>query len=161
MIQVRPGEKVPVDGVIVEGSSAVDESMLTGESCLLPKRWAMKSSARPSTKQARSIPHNESWQRYRARANRQDGAGCAELQSAIARLADIISGYFVPIVMILAVWTFVIWFVSTTTAIRLCVGYKCYCTYHRLSVCVGTCHADEFDGRYRQRCGEWDSHPLG
>jgi len=42
IVQVRPGEKIPVDGVILEGSSAVDESMLTGESLPHQKRLAMK-----------------------------------------------------------------------------------------------------------------------
>ncbi len=48
-LRVRPGEKIPVDGTVVDGLSSVDESMVTGESMPIEKHAGDKSSARPST----------------------------------------------------------------------------------------------------------------
>ena len=112
VIQVRPGEKVPVDGVIVEGSSAVDESMLTGES--------MPASKKMGDEVIGATINKTGAFKFRTTKVGKDTAlaqivrmvqDAQNSKAPIARLADIVSGYFVPIVMILAVWTFVIWFV--------------------------------------------------
>ena len=112
VIQVRPGEKVPVDGMIVEGSSAVDESMLTGESLPVSKKKGDEVIGATLNKTGAF--------KFRATKIGKDTAlaqivkmvqDAQNSKAPIARLADTISGYFVPIVMILAVWTFVIWFV--------------------------------------------------
>ena len=111
VIQVRPGEKVPVDGVIVEGSSAVDESMLTGESLPVSKKAGDEIIGATLNKTGAF--------KFRATKIGKDTAlaqivkmvqDAQNSKAPIARLADTISGYFVPVVMILAVWTFVIWF---------------------------------------------------
>ncbi len=111
VIQVRPGEKVPVDGVIVEGSSAVDESMLTGESLPVSKKAGDEVIGATLNKTGAF--------KFRATKVGKDTAlaqivkmvqDAQNSKAPIARLADTISGYFVPVVMILAVWTFVIWF---------------------------------------------------
>jgi Cu+-exporting ATPase len=112
VIQVRPGEKVPVDGVIVEGSSAVDESMLTGESLPVSKKQGDEVIGATLNKTGAF--------KFRATKVGKDTTlaqivkmvqDAQNSKAPIARLADTISGYFVPIVMILAIWTFVIWFV--------------------------------------------------
>jgi P-type Cu+ transporter len=112
IIQVRPGEKVPVDGVIVEGSSSIDESMLTGESLPASKKQGDEVIGATINKTGAF--------KFRATKVGKDTAlaqivkmvqDAQNSKAPIARLADTISGYFVPIVMILAVWTFVIWFV--------------------------------------------------
>ena len=112
IIQVRPGEKIPVDGVIVEGSSSVDESMLTGES--------LPSSKRPGDEVIGATINKTGAFKFRATKVGKDTAlaqivkmvqDAQNSKAPIARLADTISGYFVPVVMILAIWTFVIWFV--------------------------------------------------
>jgi Cu+-exporting ATPase len=112
VIQVRPGEKVPVDGVIVEGSSSVDESMLTGESLPASKKQGDEVIGATINKTGAF--------KFRATKVGKDTAlaqivkmvqDAQNSKAPIARLADTISGYFVPVVMILAVWTFVIWFV--------------------------------------------------
>jgi len=112
VIQVRPGEKVPVDGVIIEGSSAVDESMLTGES--------MPASKKVGDEVIGATINKTGAFKFRATKVGKDTAlaqivkmvqDAQNSKAPIARLADTVSGYFVPIVMILAVWTFVIWFV--------------------------------------------------
>ncbi len=111
LIQVRPGEKVPVDGVIVEGSSAVDESMLTGES--------LPASKKKGDEVIGATINKTGAFKFRATKVGKDTAlaqivkmvqDAQNSKAPIARLADTISGYFVPVVMILAVWTFVIWF---------------------------------------------------
>ena len=112
LIQMRPGEKVPVDGVVVEGSSAVDESMLTGESLPVSKKQGDEVIGATINKTGAF--------KFRATKVGKDTAlaqivkmvqDAQNSKAPIARLVDRISGYFVPVVMILAVWTFVIWYV--------------------------------------------------
>ena len=111
VIQVRPGEKIPVDGVIIEGSSAVDESMLTGES--------LPSSKKTGDEVIGATLNKTGAFKFRTTKVGKDTAlaqivkmvqDAQNSKAPIARLADTISGYFVPVVMILAVITFVIWF---------------------------------------------------
>jgi Cu+-exporting ATPase len=111
MVQVRPGEKVPVDGLIVEGSSAVDESMLTGESIPASKKTGDEVIGATLNKTGAF--------KFRATKVGKDTAlaqivkmvqDAQNSKAPIARMADTISGYFVPVVMILAVLTFVVWF---------------------------------------------------
>jgi len=112
VIQVRPGEKVPVDGVIVEGSSAVDESMLTGESLPASKKMGDEVIGATMNKTGAFKFRTTKVGKDTALAQIVKMVQDAQNSKApIARLADTVSGYFVPIVMILAVWTFVIWFV--------------------------------------------------
>ncbi len=112
VIQVRPGEKVPVDGVIIEGSSAVDESMLTGESLPASKKMGDEVIGATINKTGAFKFRTTKVGKDTALAQIVKMVQDAQNSKApIARLADIISGYFVPIVLILAVWTFVIWFV--------------------------------------------------
>lgn len=111
VIQVRPGEKIPVDGIIVEGSSTVDESMLTGEPLPVLKKAGDEVIGATLNKTGAF--------RFRAVKVGKDTTlaqiirmvqEAQNSKAPIARVADTISGYFVPIVMILAVWTFVLWF---------------------------------------------------
>ena len=112
LIRVRPGEKIPVDGVIVEGESAIDESMVTGESM-------------PSTKYKGDTVIGATMNRSGSFIYKATKVGKDTLLSQIIklveeaqgskapiqRLADIISSYFVPIVIMLAIGTFVGWYV--------------------------------------------------
>ncbi|TXT18759.1 MAG: Cu2+-exporting ATPase [Erysipelotrichaceae bacterium] len=110
ILMVKPGERIPVDGVIVSGSSAVDESMLTGESLPIDKTVGDKVIGG-------SLNKNGSMT-LRATAVGQDTALAriiklvedAQGQKApIAKLADVISQYFVPIVMVIALSAAVFW----------------------------------------------------
>jgi len=112
LLRVRPGDKVPVDGVVIEGISAVDESMLTGEPI-------------PSTKQAgdevigATLNTTGSFVMRATRVGRDTAlARIVELvqraqgsKAPIQRMADRISEIFVPAVLLTAALTFVIWFV--------------------------------------------------
>jgi Cu+-exporting ATPase len=111
IVQVRPGEKIPVDGVILEGSSAVDESMLTGESLPASKKVGDEVIGATLNKTGAFKFRTTKVGKDTALAQIVKMVQDAQNSKApIARLADTISGYFVPIVMILAVATFVIWF---------------------------------------------------
>jgi Cu+-exporting ATPase len=116
-VVVRPGERVPVDGEIVSGASAIDESMLTGES--IPVEKGVGDSVIGGTMNATGAF------RYRATAVGGDSvlarivAMVREAQSSrapIQRLADQISAVFVPTVIVLAAVTFVGWLVLADTA---------------------------------------------
>ena len=109
-LRVRPGEKIPVDGVVLEGSSAVDESMISGEPIPVEKgsgdrvvggtvngrgAFVMRAERVGSeTLLAQIVQMVTEAQRSRAQ---------------IQRLADVVSGYFVPAVVVIAVIAFILW----------------------------------------------------
>jgi P-type Cu+ transporter len=116
-VVVRPGERVPVDGEVVSGESAVDESMLTGESLPVAKK--------PGDRVIGGTINRTGAFRYRATTLGSDSvlAQIVKLmrdaqgsRAPIQRLADRISGIFVPVVLSIAVATFVAWFVAADTA---------------------------------------------
>jgi len=110
-LRVRPGEKVPVDGVVVEGQSAIDESMITGESM-------------PAEKQAGSRVIGATMNSTRSFVMRAERVGSETLlarivqlvgqaqrsRAPIQRLADRVAAWFVPLVVAIAVITFIAWF---------------------------------------------------
>jgi Cu+-exporting ATPase len=111
IVLVRPGEKVPVDGVVIEGSSAVDESMLTGES--LPVEKKVRDEVIGATLNKTGSFKFEATKVGKDTALAQIVRMVEEAQGSkapIQRLVDVVSGYFVPAVMIIAVLTFVAWF---------------------------------------------------
>lgn len=111
VILVRPGERVPVDGLIVEGSSAVDESMLTGESLPVAKKAGDEVIGATLNKTGAFKFRTTKVGKDTALAQIVKMVQDAQNSKApIARLADTVSGYFVPVVLILAVLTFVAWF---------------------------------------------------
>lgn len=116
---VRPGEKIPVDGVILEGSSAVDESMLTGESLPVEKK--------PEDEVFGSTVNKTGSFRFKATKVGKDTAlqqivrlvqDAQGSKAPIARMADVISGIFTPIVMCIAIAAFVVWFVASPVDVR-------------------------------------------
>ena len=117
VIAVRPGERVPVDGVITSGESAVDESMLTGESMPVKKQHGDMVIGGTINKtgafryQATSLGADSVLARIVALMRAAQGS-----RAPIQRLADRISGIFVPAVLSIAIVTFMIWFVVTDNA---------------------------------------------
>jgi P-type Cu+ transporter len=111
VVVVRPGERIPVDGDVLDGMSAVDESMLTGESLPVDK-------APGATVFGGSVNSTGSFRFRATRVGRETTLQqiirlVQEAQASrapIARLADVISGYFTPVVISLAIATFVAWF---------------------------------------------------
>lgn len=109
---VRPGERVAVDGVVESGESAVDESMLTGES--VPVEKGQGGSVFAGTVNTTGMLRIEATKVGEETALRQIVRLVREAQGGkapIARLADRISGVFVPIVLVLSVLTFLGWWV--------------------------------------------------
>ncbi|MBD3872259.1 MAG: heavy metal translocating P-type ATPase [Acidobacteria bacterium] len=109
-LRVRPGDKVPVDGVVLEGTTSVDEAMITGEPL-------------PVTKKAGDTIIGATINRTGSVVIRADKVGADTLLSQIVqmvaeaqrsrapiqKLADVVAGYFVPAVMVIAVLTFTVW----------------------------------------------------
>jgi len=150
VIVVRPGEKVPVDGVIVSGRSTLDESMVTGESIPVSK-------AEGDEVIGATINQTGSF-RFRATKVGKDTMLAQIIRlveqaqgskAPIQRLADIVASYFVPVVIFIAMATFVIWFnfgpspafiFSLTAAVAVLI-IACPCALGLatpLSIMVGT-----------------------
>jgi Cu+-exporting ATPase len=111
IIVVRPGEKIPVDGVITEGTSTVDESMLTGES--LPVDKQTKDTVVGATINKLGVFKFKATKVGKDTALAQIIRIVEQAQGSkapIQRFADVISGYFVPTIVIIAVLTFVAWY---------------------------------------------------
>lgn len=111
VIHVKPGDKIPVDGMIAEGQSAVDESMLTGESVPVDKK--IGDEVIGSTINKNGFLKIEATKVGKDTALAQIIKVVEEAQGSkapIQRLADQISGVFVPIVVGIAVITFLVWY---------------------------------------------------
>ena len=107
---VRPGENIPVDGIVLEGSSAVNESALTGESIPVDKAEGDKVSA--------ATTNQSGFLRCRATRVGEDTtlaqiikmvSDAAATKAPIAKIADTVSGFFVPAVITIAVITTIVW----------------------------------------------------
>lgn len=109
-LRVRPGEKVPVDGRVLEGTSAVDESMVTGEPIPVEKQMgdrvvgATINGTGGLVIEAEKIGADTLLSRIVSMV-----AEAQRSRAPIQKLADVVSGYFVPIVIVIAVLTFIIW----------------------------------------------------
>jgi Cu+-exporting ATPase len=109
-LRVRPGEKVPVDGVVIEGTSPVDESMVTGEPIPAEKRPGAKVIGGTVNGTGSLIMRAERVGAETMLAQIVKMVGEAQRTRApIQRLADLVSGYFVPAVLAVAVLTFLAW----------------------------------------------------
>lgn len=118
ILLVKPGEKIPVDGEVIEGRTSVDESMLTGESIPVEKNIGSKVIGA-------SINKNGSI-KFKATKVGKDTALAQIIKlvedaqgskAPIAKLADVISGYFVPVVIAIAVIAGLVWYLSGMSVI--------------------------------------------
>ncbi len=124
VIVVRPGERIPVDGKVTDGRSAVDESALTGESVPVEKAagddvfGATINSSGSFRFEARKVGRDTVLSQIIELVRKAQGS-----KAPIARLADVISGYFTPIVIAIAVVTFLAWYwlAPPDQALRLAV----------------------------------------
>lgn len=110
-IRIRPGEKIPVDGTVIEGSSTIDESMLTGEPIPVEKIFGNSVTGGTLNKSGSLIFEANRVGKETALAKIIAAVQQAQnTRPPIARLADTISAIFVPLVMIIAVFTAMLWF---------------------------------------------------
>ena len=120
LVLVRPGEKVPVDGEVIEGASFVDESMLTGEPLPVQKNagdtviGATFNKTGSFRMRATRIGKDTVLQQIVRLVQEAQGS-----KAPIQRLADTIAGYFVPVVICIAIGTFVLWFDLSPPETRL------------------------------------------
>ncbi|MHB0801716.1 heavy metal translocating P-type ATPase [Bacillus thuringiensis] len=115
IVYVKPGEKIPVDGEIVEGKSAIDESMLTGES--IPVDKSIGDVVIGSTINKNGFLKVKATKVGRDTALAQIIKVVEEAQGSkapIQRVADQISGIFVPVVVVIAIITFAVWMIFVT-----------------------------------------------
>ena len=111
-LRVRPGEKVPVDGVVMEGGSAVDESMVTGEPIPVEKAAGARLIGATINGTGALLMRAEKVGSDTLLAQIvQMVAEAQRSRAPIQKLADVVSGYFVPAVVLAAVITFVVWIV--------------------------------------------------
>ena len=109
-LRIRPGEKVPTDGTVVEGSSAVDESMVTGESIPVEKRAGERVIGATVNGTGGLVMEAERVGSETLLAQIvQMVAEAQRSRAPIQKLADRVAGYFVPAVVGIAVLTFVVW----------------------------------------------------
>ena len=119
-IVVRPGEKIPVDGVVVEGASAVNEAMLTGESMPVEKSAGVEvfgatiNGTGSFRFRATKVGRDTVLQQIVRMVEQAQGE-----RAPIARLADVVSGYFTPVVICVAIAAFVVWFIAAPVESRL------------------------------------------
>lgn len=112
VLVVKPGERIPVDGVVIEGRSAVDESMLTGESLPVNKQTGSEVIGATVNKQGRLVVEATKVGAQTALAQIIRLVEQAQGSKApIQRVADQVSGVFVPVVITLAALTFIGWLV--------------------------------------------------
>ena len=118
IIIVKPGAKIPVDGVVIEGQTAIDESMLTGESMPVDKK--------PGDKVFGATINANGVIRFRAEKTGGDTAlaqiiklveDAQSSKAPIAQMADIVSGYFVPIVCVIAIIAGIAWFAAASAGL--------------------------------------------
>ncbi|HEX9424149.1 MAG TPA: heavy metal translocating P-type ATPase [Pyrinomonadaceae bacterium] len=109
-LRVRPGEKVPVDGVVIEGSSSVDESMVTGEPIPVEKHTGDRVIGATVNATGSLVMRAERVGSETLLAQIvQMVAEAQRSRAPIQKLADVVSGYFVPAVVAIAVITFIVW----------------------------------------------------
>lgn len=112
IIRVRPGEKIPIDGVILDGESSIDESMVTGESIPVDKTkgdvviGATFNKVGTFTYKATKVGQQTMLAQIIKLVQEAQGS-----KAPIQRIADLISSYFVPIVIMLAFVTFGVWYI--------------------------------------------------
>jgi len=111
IVIVKPGEKIPVDGIIIEGSSSVDESMISGESIPVEKKKGDNVISSTVNKhgsfsfKATKVGKNTTLSRIIKLIEDAQGS-----KAPIQRFADVVSAYFVPVVIGIAILSFILWY---------------------------------------------------
>ncbi len=152
-LRVRPGEKIPVDGVVLEGNSAVDESMITGESIPVGKEPGSRLIGATVNGTGSLIMRAERVGSETLLAQIVQMVSQAQRSRApIQRLADRVAAWFVPAVIAIAVLTFIVWSLfGPATSPRARPGERGGGADHRLPMCTRIGDSDRDYGGNRTR----------
>ncbi|MCK9225189.1 MAG: cadmium-translocating P-type ATPase [Candidatus Muirbacterium halophilum] len=118
IILVKPGEKIPVDGIVIEGYTSVDDSMLTGESIPVEKKVGDKLTGAGINKngvvkfKATKVGKDTTLAQIIKLVEDAQGS-----KAPIAKMADVISGYFVPAVIVIATLSGIVWYISGASSV--------------------------------------------
>ena len=150
-VSVRPGERVPVDGLIVEGDTFIDESMISGEPIPVEKRLNDKVLAGTINQNGAFVMSAEKVGRETVLAQIirmvQEAQGS---KAPVQRIVDKVTAVFVPTVLAIAILTFMVWMiVGGVDDFSYGDALSCLCTGYRLSLCFRISYAYCFDGWYR------------
>ena len=151
---VRPGENIPVDGIVLDGNSAVNESALTGESIPVDK-------AKGDTVSAATLNQSGFLTCEATRVGEdttlsqiiQMVSDAAATKAPIAKIADKVSGVFVPTVIAIALVTIAVWLLAGES-IGFALAQRYFCTGHQLPVCTWPGDTGGDHGRKRNGCEE-------
>jgi len=112
VLRIRPGDKVPVDGVVVEGESNIDESMVTGEPIAIAKKEGDKVIGATVNATGSLLIKAQKVGADTLLSQIVDMVAKAQRSRApIQKLADVVSGYFVPVVVLIAIIAFAVWYI--------------------------------------------------
>ena len=153
-LRVRPGEKIPTDGLVVEGRSVVDESMLTGEPLPVVKEAGQRVTGATINGTGSFVMRAERVGSETVLAQIVRMVGEAQRTRApIQRLADAVSAWFVPAVVVVAIAAFAAWYRLGTGAALRARAAQCHRgPHHRLSLRARPRHADGHHGGDGPRC---------
>ena len=158
LVLVRPGEKIPVDGEITEGATAIDESMISGESIPVEKTVGDQVTGATINKSGAITVRTTRTGKDTVLSQIITMVEDAQSDKApIQRLADIVSNYFVPIVVAIALATFCLWYFVfygllpvETSQFSVCVSIDDCGAGHCLPLRPGACHPHRYHGRQRR-----------
>ena len=155
-VLVRPGQSVPVDGVILEGNTSIDEAAITGESIPVEKE--------PGSTVIAATINKAGFFKFRATKVGADTtlaqiirmvSDAAATKAPIAKIADTVSGFFVPAVISISVLTTLVWLLL---GVRRRAGPGHLGAGHQLPLCAGSGNACGHHGG--QRSGGQERHPV-
>ena len=161
ILRVHPGEKVPVDGEVIDGYTSVDESMLTGESIPVEKKAGDQVTGASINKngtitfRATRVGSDTALAQIIKLVEQAQGS-----KAPIAQLADIVSGYFVPIVILIALAAGAAWLISGQS-VAFSMTHIHGGARDSLPLRPRPCHSHGHHGGYRQGRRRRDPHQGG
>lgn len=159
-LRVKPGEKLPVDGMVLDGSSSIDESMVTGEP--IPVSKAQGDTVTGGTVNGTGTLLIKAVDVGEDTVLSKIVKMVAEAQRSrapIQRLADKVAGWFVPIVMVCSIVTFIVWAIfGPTPAMAYALVNAIAVLIISVSVCIRVGHTNVNYGWYRKRCSAWGTY---
>ena len=157
IIVIKPGSKIPADGIITSGSSAVNEAMITGES--LPVEKIIGSKVIGGTInisgyfefEITTIGKNSVLGQIIKLVEEAQGS-----KAPIQNLADKVAAIFVPVVVVIAILTFIVWIFIKPDDIKYCTNEFCCSAYYRMSLCTWISNTNCINCWNGKSCTKWN-----